>query len=254
MTSPIAAGFLAAGIPADLVTDVIEAYEEAKTRFHRRDYRPSSVEGARFSEAVFRILQWATSGSYAPIGGSGGLPPIPQLIQQLQNATGVDDSVRIHIPRTLQAVYDIRNRRNVAHLGNIAIGLQDSGLVVHILDWVMTELVRLYHNVPAAEAQEIIEDIVKKEVPAIQVIDGFPRLLKDVPGTDHILLLLYREGAGGVDKTVLRGWIPQAAQRYFTRNLGRLDQRHCIHQSGERIFLTDVGIAEVENKGLLDPL
>ena len=131
-TSAIEAGFLAAGIPADLVNEVIKAYEETKTRFHRQDYRPSSVEGARFSEAVFRILQWAATGTYTPIGTT--LPGVPGLVTQLQNATGVDDTVRIHIPRTLQAVYDIRNRRNVAHLGNIAIGLQDSGLVVHILD------------------------------------------------------------------------------------------------------------------------
>jgi hypothetical protein len=251
-TSAIEGGFLAAGIPADLVTEVIAAYEQAKSRFHRRDYRPSSVEGARFSEAVFRVLQWATTSSYTRIGGN--LPQIPQLIGQLQNATGVDDSLRIHIPRTLQAVYDIRNRRNVAHLGNIEIGLQDSGLVVHILDWVMTELVRLYHNVPAAEAQKIIEDIVKKEVPAIQVIDGFPRLLRDVPGTDHILLLLYREGAGGADKAQLRDWLPDDHRRNFARNVKRLDERHHIHLSGERIFLTDLGIVEVESKGLLRPL
>ncbi len=251
-TGAIEAGFLAAGIPADLVTEVIAAYEQAKTRFHRRDYRPSSVEGARFSEAVFRILQWATTGTYTAIGVT--LTQIPQLVRQLENSTGADDTVRIHIPRTLQAVYDIRNRRNVAHLGNIEIGLQDSGLVVHILDWVMTELVRLYHNVPAAEAQEIIEDIVKKEVPAIQAIDGFPRLLKDVSGTDHILLLLYREGGGGVDKTQIRAWLPDNHRKNFARNVKTLDERHHVHPSGDRIFLTDLGITEVEKKGLLDPL
>ncbi|ACC42003.1 hypothetical protein [Mycobacterium marinum] len=253
MTSPIETGFLSAGIPADLVTEVIAAYGEAKTRFHRQDYRPSSVEGARFSEAVFRILQWATTGTYTPIGTT--LPGVPGLVTQLQNASSaIDDSIRIHIPRTLQAVYDIRNKRNVAHLGSIAIGLQDSGLVVHILDWVMTELVRLYHNVPATEAQKIIEDIVKKEVPAIQVIDGFPRLLRDVPATDHILLLLYREGAGGVERETLKGWLPAAAHRNFTTSLNRLDQRHLIHPSGGRIFITDLGIAAVESKGLLNPL
>jgi len=253
VTSAIETGFLAAGLPSDLVTEVIAAYEEAKTRFHRRDYRPSSVEGARFSEAVIRVIEWATTGTYTPVGGN--LPKsVPNMIKQFESVAAVDDGLRIHIPRTLQAVYDIRNKRNVAHLGNIEIGLQDSGLVVHILDWVMTELVRLYHNVPAAEAQKIIEDIVKKEVAAIQVINGFPRLLKDVPGTDHILLLLYREGSGGADKSVLAGWLPEVHRRNLARNLKRLDQRHLVHQSGDRIFLTDLGIAEVESKGLLDPL
>src|SRR5262249_46494550 len=149
---------------------------------------------------------------------------------------------------------DIRNKRNVAHLGSIEIGLQDSGLVVHILDWVMTELVRLYHNVPAAEAQKIIEDIVKKEIPAVQVIDGFPRLLKDVPGTDHILLLLYREGAGGVEVSQLRAWLPDNHRKNYARNAKTLNDRHQIHPSGNKVFLTDLGIAEVESRGLLDPL
>ncbi|WP_100469102.1 hypothetical protein [Mycobacteroides abscessus] len=251
-TGVIESGFLSAGIPADLVKEVVAAYEEAKTRFHRRDYRPSSVEGARFSEAVFRVLQWATTGMYTPIGGN--LPKVPQLIKQLESASGIDDGLRIHIPRTLQAVYDVRNKRNVAHLGNIAIGLQDSSLVVHILDWVMTELVRLYHSVPAAEAQKIIDDIVKKEIPAIQVIDGFPRLLKNVSGTDHVLLLLYRERAGGIDKSQIRGWLPDNHRRNFARIVKTLDGRHHIHQSDERIFLTDLGINQVEDSGLLDPL
>lgn len=240
-------------MPADLVTEVVAAYEEAKTRFHRRDYRPSSVEGARFSEAVIRVIEWATTGTNTPVGGN--LPKsVPNMIKQFENVAGVDDGLRIHIPRTLQAVYDIRNKRNVAHLGSIAIGLQDSGLVVHILDWVMTELVRLYHNVPATEAQKIIEDIVKKEVPAIQMIDGFPRLLKDLRGTDHILLLLYREGAGGVDKAQLCAWLPEDHRRNFARNIKRLNDRHVIHPSGSQIFLTDLGIVEVEGKGLLEPL
>lgn len=252
-TGIIEAGFLAAGIPADLATETITAYEEAKIRFHRRDYRPSSVEGARFSKAAFRVLQWAATGTYTPIGTT--LPGVPTLVSQLQNAsTAIDDSIRIHMPRTLQAVYDIRNKRNVAHLGNIDIGLQDSGLVIHILDWVMTELVRLYHNVSAAEAQKIIEDIVKKEVPAIQVIDGFPRLLKDVPGTDHILLLFYREGAGGMQASQLRGWLPDNHRKNYARNLKILNNKHLVHPSGDRVFLTDLGIVEVESKGLLNPL
>lgn len=248
----IEAGFLAAGVPADLVAEVIAAYQEAKTRFHRRDYRPSSVEGARFSEAVFRVLQWAALGTYTAVGAN--LPKVPTLLGQLAQTTSADDSIRIHIPRTLQAVYDIRNKRNVAHLGSIEIGLQDSGLVIHILDWVMTELVRLYHNVPTAEAQKIIEDIVKKEVPAVQVIDGFPRLLKDVAGTHHMLLLLYREGAAGMEASQLRAWLPDNHRRNYARNVKTLDERHHVHLSGERVFLTDLGIAEVESKGLLNPL
>ena len=50
-------GFIAAGIPAELVKELLEAFAEAKRRFYRDDLRPSEIEGARFSEAVFRILE-----------------------------------------------------------------------------------------------------------------------------------------------------------------------------------------------------
>ena len=54
-------GFITAGIPAELVKELLEAFAEAKRRFYRDDLRPSEIEGARFSEAVFRILEWATT-------------------------------------------------------------------------------------------------------------------------------------------------------------------------------------------------
>jgi hypothetical protein len=40
------------------------------------------------------------------------------------------DSIRLHIPRTFRVIYDIRNKRDAAHLGDgIDPNLQDSTLV-----------------------------------------------------------------------------------------------------------------------------
>lgn len=48
--------------------ELVEAFAEAKRRFYCNDLRPSEIEGARFSEAMFRILQWATTQKYTPLG------------------------------------------------------------------------------------------------------------------------------------------------------------------------------------------
>ena len=49
-------------------------------------------------------------------------------------------------------------KRDVAHLGDgIDANLQDATLVIGNMDWVMAELVRLHHGVPANAAQKIIE-------------------------------------------------------------------------------------------------
>jgi hypothetical protein len=42
------------------------------------------------------------------------------------------------------------------------------------MDWVVAELVRIHHGVTADQAQAIIEDLVTREVPAVQEIDGQP--------------------------------------------------------------------------------
>ena len=62
--------------------ELVEAFAEAKRRFYRDDLRPSEIEGARFSEAVFRILEWATTQTYTPLGKD--LPKVPSLIGRLE--------------------------------------------------------------------------------------------------------------------------------------------------------------------------
>lgn len=152
-------GFVAVGIPTELVDELVEAFSEAKRRFYRDDLRPSEIEGARFSEAVFRILEWATSKTYTALGQN--LPKIPTLISRLEQATTAPDSVRFHIPRTLRLIYDVRNKRDVAHLADgIDPNQQDATMVVRNMEWVLAELVRLYHTVSAKEAHRIIVDLV----------------------------------------------------------------------------------------------
>ncbi|QII07529.1 hypothetical protein BH93_21040 [Rhodococcoides fascians A25f] len=252
MTSPIEAGFAAAGIPVDLYSELLASYREAKQRYHRRDLRPTEVEGGRFSEAAFRMLEWEANGSHTAIGSN--LPGTPTLVSELAKKTSAPDSVRFHIPRTLQAVYDIRNKRDVAHLGKIDANLQDASLVVHILDWVVAEFVRLYHNVSDADAERMISDIVKKEVPAIQVIDGFPLILKAVPLVDRILILLYWHGDGGTSKSLLSSWLTVNQRSNLSAVMKKLRGDIRVYLSGDVYHLTDIGIADVEARDLLAPV
>ena len=86
--------------------------------------------------------------------------------------------MRIHIPRALRLVYDIRNKRDVAHLGDgIDPNLQDATMVASVLDWVLAEFIRLYHNVTANVAQQLVSEIVTRAVPVIQDFNGFPKSL-----------------------------------------------------------------------------
>lgn len=247
-------GFTNAGAPSELVNELLDAFAEAKRRFYRDDLRPSEIEGGRFSEAVFRILQWTTTQNYTPLGGN--LPKVPTLLGTLEQATTAPDSVRFHIPRTLRLIYDVRNKRDVAHLADgIDPNQQDATLVVRNMEWVLAELVRLFHNVPPAEAHGIIVDLVSKDVPLIQVFAGFPRVLKQMRASDHFLVLLYWRGAEGATIDELRSWARATMRAQIKRTLSGLDSgKDFIHLQGDKYILTKLGEGDVEQRKLLEPV
>ncbi len=246
------AGFAARGIPNELIDELLDSFVYTKRRFYQNDLRPSVIEGARFSEVVFRILQWETKAKYQAMGKT--LPKVDALLVDLANATG-HDSVRLHIPRTLRLIYDIRNKRNIAHLGDgIDPNVQDAVLVVRNMEWVLAELVRLYHNVSPTEAHAIIVDLVSKDVPVIQVFNGFPRILKNLKASDYLLVLLYWCGSTGASVNELRAWLPRAMRSNMIRTLNALDGKNLIHLDGKKYLLTHLGVRDVEIRKILEPL
>jgi hypothetical protein len=175
------------------------------------------------------------------------------LISTLEVARG-PDSVRLHIPRTLRLIYDVRNKRDVAHLADgIDPNQQDATPVVRGMEWVMAELVRLFHHVPPAEAHAIIVELVTKDVPLIQVFDGFPRVLKQLRASDHVLVLLYWRGATGATYQELQAWVRASMRANLKRTLSGLDARDLLHANGDRYVLTHLGEQEVEGRKLLEP-
>lgn len=257
----VASGFIAKGIPQELVDELIKAYVEAKRRYHLNDLRPQAVEGGRFSEAVFRILQWATdNGTYTPLSKS--MPKVDSLLQTLANVPArsvLDDSLRVHIPRTLRLIYDIRNKRDAAHLQDgIDPNLQDATLIVTNIDWVMAELVRLYHGVSADEAQAIIDDVVTREVPAVQEIAGQPVILKELQPRDQVLLMLYRAGMDhGATLDEMVEWLRVKTQQKgnLKNRLLKLDEQRLVlaHPKTGRFHITIPGMKDVEQRKLMDP-
>jgi hypothetical protein len=54
-------------LPANLIDELLAAYEEAKRNFYVGGLRLSAVEGGRFCEAAFRLLEQITTSKYTPL-------------------------------------------------------------------------------------------------------------------------------------------------------------------------------------------
>jgi hypothetical protein len=253
MLSTIRAG-LAKFHDSKLVDELIEAYVEAKRNYYLGGLRLSAVEGGRFCEAAYRILEERATKQYLPLGKQLDTEKLMHTLANL-HPTAQPDAVRLHIPRALRVVYDIRNKRDAAHLADgIDPNLQDATLVVSILDWVLAEFMRLYHNVPPNVAQGIVEGLVTRQAPAIQEFDGFLKVLNPrLEAGDHVLLLLYQRGSAGATYFDLSRWVPPAIRGVLNGTLTRLVDDHAfVHFDLPLYYITITGVREVETRRLYE--
>ncbi|HWY71985.1 MAG TPA: hypothetical protein VNX88_25180 [Terriglobales bacterium] len=240
--------------PEYLVGELIECYVEQKKNFYLGRMRPNEVEGGRFAEAAFRMLQHA-----------GGLPVTPLgtqldtdgIIRNLSNlaSTSASDSIRLHIPRTLRVIYDIRNKRDAAHLADgIDPNLQDSSFVSAAMDWVLAEFVRLAHGVSPDRAFALVKAITVRRVPAVEQFGDFLKTLRPSLGpSDRILLLLYHCADSGATPAELSGWLKPTQRRNLTRTLAQLehDKDYIVCTNG-KYRLTRRGISGIESRHLVE--
>ena len=248
--------WLVAALDEPLVDELLVAYTEAKLKFYEGGIRLSEVEGGRFCEAAFRLLQQRTTGTYTPLGQQLNANT---CIQQLANlpAAGEVDSVRLHIPRALRVVYDVRNNRDAARLGDgIDPNLQDATLVVGVVDWVLAEFVRLYGAVDPNEAQLIVQDLVTRRAPVVQDFDGFLKVLNpELSAGDFLMVLLYQRGALGASRGDLHAWVLPKMRGNMNRSIDRLVvDKAWAHDDGDLVRITESGKVYVESNHLIQPL
>ena len=241
-------------ISNQLVNELLAAYVDAKMNFYLGGLRLSAVEGGRFSESAFRILQEKTTGKYTPLNKKIDSDRIILDLSNLPSGSH-PDSLRLHIPRALRVVYGIRNNRDAAHLADgIDPNLQDATLVVSILDWVLAEFVRLYHSVSADEAQRIVQNLVTRRAPAVQDFNGFLKVLNPaLPASDHCLLLLYQRGSFGATFEELSSWARPPMRANLKKTLYRLiNEKAFVHVDSNRFLITETGIKEIEKRRLYE--
>jgi hypothetical protein len=196
------------------------------------------------------MLQQAATGTFTPIGrqlDSEG------TIATLVKNTALPASMRLHIPRCLRVVYDIRNKRDAAHLGDgIDPNTQDATLVVSTIDWVMAEFIRLYHRVTPDEAQQMIDDLVARRAPAVENFDGFLKVLRpELKARSYLLLILYERGSRGATFKELSDWAQPTMRKNLMRTLDQLvNQLAFVHFDRLRYHLTRLGIQQVESDKL----
>ena len=166
-------------------------------------------------------------------------------------AIAANESLRLIIPRAIYVIYTLRNKRGIGHVGgDVDANEMDTSTMVKLADWVIVELIRIYHNLSIEEAQAIIYSINTKEIPDIWEINGKKRvLIPNLKYKDKTLLLAYNEIDAGIALEDLYAWTEHSNLSMFKRSVIQpLHSEGLIEYDKELdfIFLSPTGIAKVE--------
>ncbi len=219
-----------APIPVGLRIPLIDEYNNIIQNYMERRWSPTELSGGRFCEIVYTIIGGFASSTY---------PSVPEkpanfvsACRNLENNTSVPRSFQILIPRILPALYEIRNNRNVGHVGgDVDPNHMDATAVVSMSSWIMGELVRVFHKVSVQEAQEIVDSLVERRIPLVWNIAGLKRVLDPNLSLKYQILLLISSSPTPVLIDDLFSWCDYNNRPYFTKTLRQLHKKRLLELS-----------------------
>ena len=156
-------------IPSSLREQLISEFDKLVRNYRERRWEPAELDGGRFCEVTYTVIKGFVDGKYP----STAVKPRNMLdaCRRLEQANRhlAPHSIRILIPRLI-----------VGHVGgDVDSNHMDATLVVQISQWILAELIRVYHSVTTDEAQQVVEGLVGRIVPTVwELPDGRLRVLK----------------------------------------------------------------------------
>ncbi|NIA07885.1 MAG: hypothetical protein GWP14_09700 [Actinobacteria bacterium] len=223
-------------IPKKFRTKIIDTYLALKRHCVESRSEAAGLSTGKFCETAIRYLQANILGAYTPFGKKIGNFP-DECRKLITSSSGsATESERVIIPRALVYLYTMRNKRGIGHIGGDVDSNQiDTMVMVRVADWIVCELIRINHGLSLEEAQDIVDNVSVRQLPAIWEIDGKRRVLKEgLKANDQVLLLLYAVKETAVMVEDLCSWIEYSNLAVFkSRVLAPLHTKRLIEYNKE---------------------
>ncbi len=171
-------------LPSTLRDELLAEYTEITRNYRERRWKAAELDGGRFCEVVYSILKGHVDGQFP----SAATKP-QRFLDACKDLEKADkarfpQSVRITIPRVLVGLYEIRNNRNVGHVGgDVDANHMDATFVLHAVQWVLAELIRLFHATDTESATEAVDALADRTLPVVWRIGDVARRVGHGPHT-----------------------------------------------------------------------
>jgi hypothetical protein len=239
-------------VPDSFRRRIVDAYLDLKHRGRVGDPKGAASSHSHFCEAVLRFLQAALTGTHIAFGVH--IKNFQQECVKLENApaTPTNEAQRLIIPRALAFLQTLRNKRGTGHAaGDVDANTIDLATIVRVADWIVCELLRLYHKLSMEEAQSLLNRMATRQIPDVWTFGETKRVLRvELKAKDRAMLLLYGE-TSPVAIEVLHQWMEYSTLSNFRKDVTRplhLARLIEVDPETEMLILTPTGEEHVECK------
>jgi len=238
-------------VPSEFRGKIVKSYLELKARHREGKHDAAGLSAGKISESVLRFLQQELTKTHTPFGQQ-----IPNFIDEcnklmrLPKTAGIE-SLRVVIPRALAFLYTLRSKRGIGHVGgDVDANAIDSATIARVADWIMCEVIRIYHSLSLEEAEALLDSVSTREIPDIWEVGGKKRVLRpDLDFKQKTLLLLYSSTDAGVLAEDLFSWTKYSDFAMYKRSvLAPLDRAALIEydKAAQTVIISPLGIKHVE--------
>lgn len=236
-------------LPTELVEALLDEYKKLKENFLLGRHEPSELDAGKFCEVVVRIIQFETSQDKKYLSLSTKIPNFIDTVRKFEGLpANVNTSHKLHIPRVLIALYNIRNHRGVGHIGgDVNPNTADANFLVMGCDWILAELFRIYFICSLDDAEKIIQKIVKRKNILVYDFGNRKRVLKVKDYESRILLLLDEEFPNRINENTLFTDSEHSHSTTFKKILKKMHKDCLIDYHKGSCVLLPAGIDKAED-------
>lgn len=155
----------------------------------RQDYATKTLGRAspgKFVETFVQCLQQISRGNF------DAKPNVDSYLNtKVENDSALPDGLQFSAARIARAIYTLRNKRNIAHNGEIDPNSYDLAFIHQSATWIMAELVRNAVDITMEEAGSIIELLQVPVGSLVEEIDDVRLVHAKVSTRVELIILLH---------------------------------------------------------------
>ena len=167
-----------------LATDLVSEFVKI-----RRDYATKTLERVspgKFVETFVQCLQYIAKGKYE------NNPKVDDyLTAKVEQEAILPDGLRLCGSRIARSMYTLRNKRNIAHKGEVDSNTYDLAFLCQGASWIMAEMIRSSSNIAMEEAGALVELVQTPVGTLVEEIEGVRLVHVKASVRVKILILLH---------------------------------------------------------------